>query len=133
MPKGRQFASGSSLASRDLKTFSAYANMATVSPGFRAFEISPELLPPPIQAPERSGVPSAKCGAGPVTVGGCLNMEPSDWAGGLACARSAEATAAWIKNSGKIRLITQEFFHRSQDGRKAGTLLVNWARSYEIR
>src|SRR5580658_5368023 len=108
MPKGRQLASGSSLASRDLKTFSAHGSMDTVSPGFSAFEMSPALLPPPIQAPDRSGVPSGKCGAGPVTVGGCLKMVPRDWAGGFACAKSADA----IKSSGKIRLITLEFFHR---------------------
>jgi hypothetical protein len=123
MPNGRQLASGSSLASRDLKTFSAHGCMETVSPGFSAFEMSPELLPPPIQAPERSGVPSAKCGAGPVTVGGCLKMLPRDWeAGGaaLACASSTAAIAASITRHTKIRLITLEFFHRMNGGCNVG-------------
>jgi hypothetical protein len=38
-------------------------------------------------------------------------MVPRDWAGGFACAKSADA----IKSSGKIRLITLEFFHRKKD------------------
>ena len=47
-------------------------SISTVFPGFRALEMSPSLLPPPSQTPERSGVPSASLGAGPVGVGGCL-------------------------------------------------------------
>jgi hypothetical protein len=61
-----------------LKTFSAHGCMESVSPAFKPFEMSPELLPPPIQAPDKSGVPSEKCGAGPVTVGGCRKMVPRD-------------------------------------------------------
>src|SRR5580704_7359388 len=106
MPNGRQLASGSSFASRSLKTFSAQGCMERVSPAFRPLEMSPELLPPPIQAPDRSGVPSAKCGTGPVTVGGCLKMVPRDWDGGVDCDRSADAMAIPTGSARKTCLIT---------------------------
>src|ERR1041385_1030590 len=110
MPNGRQLASGSSFASRSLKTFSAQGNMERVSPGFRPFEMSPELLPPPIQAPDKSGVPSARCGAGPDTRGGWRKMDPSVELGGgaVACAKSAAATAASVRAPLRIRLNTLE-------------------------
>ncbi len=60
MPNGRHSDSGSSAAILPLKTFSAQGSITTASPGFRAFEISLELLPPPFQVPERSTVPSAR-------------------------------------------------------------------------
>jgi hypothetical protein len=61
--KGEAQGFRTSAARRSLKTFSAQGRLTTISQGFRALLMSPELLPPPIHTPERSGVPSARCRA----------------------------------------------------------------------
>src|SRR5579871_129571 len=77
MPAGKQFASGSSLDWRFLTSCSAQGSMTTCSPGFSPLEISESLPPLPSQTPERSGVPSASFGAGPVGAGGTLRYSPA--------------------------------------------------------
>ena len=76
--------------------------MTTESPGFRALVMSPELLPPPIHTPERSGVPSGRCGAGPVTLGG--------WRNNSDCAASEAAMAAVMAIAQKRFLDTRTFY-----------------------
>src|SRR5580704_891541 len=61
-----QFACGSSCDLRVFINASAHGCITTSSPGFNPFVISPELLPPPSHNPEKSGVPSGRCGVGPV-------------------------------------------------------------------
>src|SRR5436190_23686595 len=77
IPDGRQFDSGSSFDCRVLTSASAHGSITTESPGFNDREMSASLAPPPSHTPERSGVPSASFGAGPVGVGGCRWYNPT--------------------------------------------------------
>src|SRR5271165_2259702 len=64
-PVGRQLASGSSFDWRDLKIFSAAGVIGITAPLGIPWAISP-TGPPPCQTPERSTVPSARWGVGPL-------------------------------------------------------------------
>src|ERR1700694_2468621 len=64
MPVGKQFASGSSLATRWLINFSAEGSSGIFSPSGKPTAKS-ERGPPPIQIPEKSGLPSVSRGADP--------------------------------------------------------------------
>src|SRR5580704_15695761 len=70
MPNGRQFACGSSCDLRVFMSASAHGSITTSSPGLSPLVMSPELLPPPDHNPEKSGVPSGRCGVGPAGVAG---------------------------------------------------------------
>src|SRR6266849_1255526 len=58
IPLGRQFASGSSFDMRSLVTFAASGRIGSVSPGFRALEMSYMKWTSGPQIPERSGLPA---------------------------------------------------------------------------
>jgi hypothetical protein len=84
--------------------------METCSPAFRPLEMSPELLPPPIQVPDKSGIPFARWGAGPDTLGGWRKIPVS----GGAWARSFATAATVITMPAQIRMIMQGFCHRQE-------------------
>src|SRR5579863_10299321 len=64
-PVGKQFASGSFLDNCDLKIASPAGVISIVSPGKRPCPTSP-IGPPLFQSPEKSTLPSAVFGVGPV-------------------------------------------------------------------
>src|SRR5580698_403213 len=63
-PVGKQFASGSSFDCRDSMTLLPSGDSGIVSPFATPWARSP-TGPPPCQTPDRSMVPSGRCGAGP--------------------------------------------------------------------
>src|SRR5690349_373474 len=101
-PVGRQLASGSSPALRDLKSFSAPGSMISFSPGLRAREMSPTKLLSGRQTPEKSTWPLASRGVGPVTAGGRKPPRPLPPSvctlppgGGRSAGLRAPAPGAW--------------------------------------
>src|SRR5271156_2450133 len=99
-PAGRQFVSGSSFDWRDFRIFSAEGSNGSFSPLGRPGEMLP-VGPPPYQTPERSSVPSARWGVGPVGLGGSALRTPgSEFA--PCCWAAADAAISRAKMIGFI-------------------------------
>src|SRR3984885_7197123 len=127
-PVGKQFASGSSFDCRESMTLLPSGDSGIVSPFATPWARSP-TGPPPCQTPDRSMVPSGRCGAGPCGTAGprprpvCNPPLPAGEVGGAGGCCAASAIALTV--TATIERPTKRF--RTADLLVIDLLVISWS------